>query len=169
MGDGRAREVRTAIDRIGADAGAVSLSPIDMARLARLYLSMGDAKKASSVIAEARRVLDQRESIPEHAIAVAITAARIDATAGRVADARRRLAQAKTEADRLELLPLALEARLATAEFGARADARAEASAIERDARDAGLGMIASKARAINQSGSVALPFGASLRPVSAR
>ena len=156
LGEGRARDVQAAIDRIGAEVSAVPVSPIDLARLAGLYLSMGDAKRASSAIADARRVLEGRESIPQHAIAVAVTAARIDAAAGRVADARRRLAQAKAEAERFGLLPLALEARLAMAEYGARTEARAEAAAIERDADEAGLGMIASKARAINQSGPVA-------------
>jgi DNA-binding winged helix-turn-helix (wHTH) protein/tetratricopeptide (TPR) repeat protein len=154
--EGRARDVQGAIDRIGAEVGAVPVSPIELARLAGLYLSMRDHKKAASTIAAARRMLEGHESMPQQAIAVAVTAARIDAAAGRVPDGRRRLAQAKAEAERLGLLPLALEARLAMAEYGARTEARAEAAAIERDAHEAGLEMIASKARAINQSAAVA-------------
>ncbi len=102
-------------------------------------------------------MLDGRAPIPEQAIAIAITAARIDAASGQVADARRRLAQAKSEAERLGLLPLALEARLAMAERGAPLGAHSEAAGIERDADQAGLGLIASKARAINRSRSYAL------------
>jgi DNA-binding winged helix-turn-helix (wHTH) protein/tetratricopeptide (TPR) repeat protein len=169
LSEGRGRDARAAIDRTGAEVGAASLAPVDLARLAGLYLSAGDAKRAASTIAEARRALEGRALVPEHAIAVAIAGARVEAASGRVSDARRRLAQAKSEAERLGLLPLALEARLAMAERGARPAGRAEAAAIERDADQAGLGLIASKARAINRSGSVAAAVLTTDTPRSAR
>jgi DNA-binding winged helix-turn-helix (wHTH) protein/tetratricopeptide (TPR) repeat protein len=154
LAEGRTGDARTAIERIGAE---VSLPSIDLARLAGLYLSTGDAKRAASAIAGARRVLEGREAVPEHAIAVSIAGARVDAATGRVDDARRRLAQAKSDAERLGLLPLALEARLAMVERDLRPAAREEAAAIERDADRAGLTLIASKARAITRAGSAAL------------
>jgi DNA-binding winged helix-turn-helix (wHTH) protein/TolB-like protein/predicted negative regulator of RcsB-dependent stress response len=168
-GEGRAGDARAAIDRMATERRAVSLPPIDLARLADLYLSTGDAKSAASTIAEARRVVEGRASIPEQAIAIAITAARIDAASGQVADARRRLVQARSEAERLGLLPLALEARLAMAERGAPLGARAEAAGIERDADHAGLGLIAGKALAINRSRSVAAAVLTTDTPRSAR
>ena len=169
LAGGRQGDARTAIDRIGGELGAIPLPPIDLARLADLYLSTGDVKRAASTIAEARRVLEGQAPIPEQAIAIAITDARIDAAAGRVADARRRLAQAKSDAERLGLLPLALEARLAMAEREAPLGARAEAARIEHDANQAGLGLIASKARAITRARSVAAAASTTVPPRTAR
>lgn len=162
LADGRREDARTLIDRIVTERGAASMPPSDLARLADLYLAIGDAKHASSTIADARRALDGRAAVSEQTLAIAITGARIDAESGRIAEARRDLGRAKSEAERLGLLPLALEARLAAAEYGAGGDARAEAAGIERDAQQAGLHLIAGKARAITRqrpvpaSGSVA-------------
>jgi tetratricopeptide (TPR) repeat protein len=151
LADGRQADARMLIVRIASERGAAPMPPIDLARLADLYLNIGDAKNAAAAIAEARRGLDGRAAIPEQTIAIAITSARIDAESGRMADARRELVRAKSEAERLGLLPLALEARLAAAERGAGADARTEAAEIERDAAQAGLSLIAGRARAITR------------------
>jgi eukaryotic-like serine/threonine-protein kinase len=167
--EGRLVDARASIDRIGAERSAISLPPIDLARLADLYLNIGDAKSAVSTIAEARRAFERRESIPEQAIVMAITAARIAAASGEVAEARRRLVQAKSEAERLGLLPLVFEARLAIAERSAPLKARAEAAEIERDGDRAGLGLIASKARGLNQSRSVQAAASTTRTPRSVR
>jgi len=145
------------------------LPPIDLARLADLYWNIGDAKSAASTIAEARRAFEGRELIPEQAIVMTITAARIAAASGELTDARRRLEQAKSEAERLGLLPLVFEARLAMAERSAPLKAREEAAEIERDGDRAGLGLIASKARALNRSRSVEADAMTTRTPRSAR
>ena len=116
--EGRQRDARTSIDRIGTE---VSLPPIDLARLAGLYLRMGDAKRAAATIADARRALEgpRIRSRARHR-RLDRGRSRRGPRPGRVDEARRRLALAKSEAERLGLLPLALEAKLTMVEKGTR-------------------------------------------------
>ncbi len=118
--EGRVADARAAADRIAA-ASSASLSPIDLATLALVQLRAGDSKKAAATIAAARRAIEGRASIPEQAIPIAIAEARIDIAAGRIAEAQQALTQATSEAERLGLRPLALDARSAMAQGGARA------------------------------------------------
>ena len=62
------------------------------------------------------------------------------------------ITQAKAEAQKFDLLPLVLEARLAIAEIAASSGNRSEATATARDAAQAGFGLIAAKANTIAQS-----------------
>ena len=146
MDDGRVADARAAADRI-AGQSSVSLSSVDLATLALVHLRAGDSKKAAATIAAARRAIEGRASIPEQAIPISIAGARIDIAAGRIAEAQQALTRATAEAERLGLLPLALDARLAMAQSGATSGG-ADVAAIERDARHAGLLLIASRARA---------------------
>ena len=120
--EGRVADARAAADRIAAESSA-SLSPIDLATQALVHLRAGDSKKAAATIAAARRAIEGRASIPEQAIPIAIAEARIDIAAGRIAEAQQALTQATSEAERLGLRPLALDARSAMAQGGARSGA----------------------------------------------
>jgi tetratricopeptide (TPR) repeat protein len=144
--EGRVADGRAAADRIAAESSA-SLSPIDLATLALVHLRAGDSKKAAVAISAARHAIEGRASIPEQAIPISIAEARIDIAAGRIAEAQQALSRATSDAERFGLLPLALDARLAMAQSGATSGG-ADVAAIERDARQAGLLLVASRARA---------------------
>jgi tetratricopeptide (TPR) repeat protein len=150
--EGRAVDARAMVEQVAAKLDATSLSPIDLARLATIHLSTGDRAKAASTIDAARRVLAIRAPTPEEAIAVAIAAARIDAASGRRGEAARLLNEARGDAERRGLLPLALEARLAMAEFGS---GRAAAASVEADAQHAGLAVVANRAHALSAGGAM--------------
>jgi len=150
--EGRAVDARAMVEQVAAKLDATSLSPIDLARLATIHLSTGDRAKAASTIDAARRVLAIRAPTPEEAIAVAIAAARVDAASGRRGEAARLLNEARGDAERRGLLPLALEARLAMAEFGS---GRAAAASVEADAQHAGLAVVANRAHALSAGGAM--------------
>jgi DNA-binding winged helix-turn-helix (wHTH) protein/tetratricopeptide (TPR) repeat protein len=152
MAEGRSSDARAAIDKVTSDFKLETLSPGDLASIASLQLAVGEQEKAAATLAETRHVLSGRSYITEEAVPVAIAAARLDAAQGHTATAVKHLEQAKSEAQKLDLLPLVLEARLAMAEIAARSGDRSEAAAIARDATQAGFGLIAGKANALAHS-----------------
>jgi len=152
MAQGRSSDARAAIDKVTNDFKLETLSPGDLTSIASLQLAVGEEKKASATLAETQHVLSGRSYITEEAVPVAIATARLDAAQGHTATATKRLEQAKAEAQKFDLLPLVLEARLAMAEIAARSGDLSEATATARDAATAGFGLIASKANAIAQS-----------------
>jgi len=152
MAQGRSSDARAAIDKVTSDFKLETLSPGDLTSIASLQLAVGEEKKASATLAETQHVLSGRSYITEEAVPVAIATARLDAAQGHTATATKRLEQAKAEAQKFDLLPLVLEARLAMAEIAARSGDLSEATATARDAATAGFGLIASKANAIAQS-----------------
>jgi hypothetical protein len=152
MAEGRTSDARTAIDKVTSDFKLETLSPGDLASIAGLQLAVGEQEKAAATLVETQHVLSGRSYITEETVPVAIAAARLDAGQGHTATATKRLEQAKTEAQKLDLLPLVLEARLAMAEIAARSGDGSEAAALAHDASQAGFGLIAGKANAIAHS-----------------
>lgn len=152
MDQGRSADAGAAIDKVAADFKLATLLPADLARLANLQVMLGEPEKAAVTVAEAKHVMSGRSYIAEEAVPVAIAGAIVDAAQGHTAPATKRLLEAKAEAQKFDLLPLVLEARLAIAEIAASAGNRSEATATARDAAQAGFGLIAAKANTIAQS-----------------
>jgi tetratricopeptide (TPR) repeat protein len=147
----RSSEARAAIDKVAADFNLATLPPVDLARLANLQVTLGETEKATATVAEAQQILSGRSHIAEEAVPVAIAGARVDAAQGHTALASQRLLEAKAEAQKFGLLPMVLEARLALAEIASRSGSRSEATAIAKDAAQAGFGLIANEANGIAQ------------------
>jgi tetratricopeptide (TPR) repeat protein len=149
MAQGRSSDARSAMDKVSSDFKLETLSPGDLAGLASLQLAAGETEKAAATLAVTQHVLSGRTYITEEAVPVAIAAARLDAAQGHTATATKHLEQARAEAQKLDLLPLVFEARLAMVEITAQSGNRSEATALAHDATQAGFGLIASKAKAI--------------------
>jgi DNA-binding winged helix-turn-helix (wHTH) protein/tetratricopeptide (TPR) repeat protein len=152
MDQGRGSEARAAIDKVAADLKPETLPPADLARMAGLQATLGETEKAATTLAEARQILSGRSHIAEEAVPVAIAGARVDAAQGHTATATKRLLDAKAEAQKFGLLSLVLEARMARAEIDSRSGSRSEATALAKDATQAGFGFIADQAKGIAQS-----------------
>ena len=154
---GRVEEARASIaDIVVRDLHSTPQPSLDLSRLALLHLAVGDREAAARMVAGAESVLKGREYIPEQAIPVEITRARIEASESRKPAAVDRLERAAREADRFGLLPLSLEARFAAASL--RADS-SRVEAIRREAVEAGLaGVLRNDRRAHSSFTSPALP-----------
>lgn len=149
---GRSADATAALDKVATDFKLATLPPADLGRMANLQVTLGEPERAAATVAEAQHVLSGRSYIAEEAVPVAIAGARVDAAQGHTATASKRLLEAKAEAQKFDLLPLVLEARLAIAEIAARSGNRSEATAIARDAAQAGFALIANKANRIAHS-----------------
>jgi ATP/maltotriose-dependent transcriptional regulator MalT len=152
MDQGRGSDARAAIDKVAADFKLATLPPVDLARMANLQVRLGEEEKAAATLTDAQRVMSERSYIAEEGVPIAIAGACLDAAQGHTAPATKRLLEAKAEAQKFDLLPLVLEARLAIAEIAASSGNRSEATATARDAAQAGFGLIAAKANTIAES-----------------
>ncbi len=109
-------EIRAALDKILAEPDKATYSAATLNKVARLWMAAGDAEKARQTIAAARKKIGSAADVPETAISLLITSARIDAAQGRTTQAIGMLKRAQSDAARFDYAPLALEARLAMAE-----------------------------------------------------
>jgi hypothetical protein len=144
---GRPADARAAAERVSlADLDASAQSPADLARLATVYGALGDRQKTAAALGRAQQALSDHEPSPAHAIAVAIAAARLDRASGWSAATVERLEHAGAEAARFGLTPWVFEARLALAEQADGARRAASLTDLEKDAKQAGFGLIALEA-----------------------
>ena len=142
--DSAGRRLAERIDQAALDASAQA--PVDLARLANVYVALGDRRSAAAGLARARRALESREHIPVHGLAVTLAAARVDRLYGRADAADERIRQAMNDARRYGLTPLVFEARLGLA---AQADADGGAAGLaglQNEARSAGFDLAALRA-----------------------
>ena len=113
----------------------------ELARYATLNLLLGNREQAASALKDADRPLNFKDPVPDLMLQVRLAQARLDAAFGRRAAALARLEQARRDAEKLGLIPIAIEARSLSAELAGDAAALA---AVEGDARAAGLaGLVA--------------------------
>ena len=146
---GRVGDARTEIGGIDAADLAVSAQPpTDLARLATLYLLTGDRPRSASTLAAADRLLSGREYIPEQAMTVAIARGKLEAASGQMAAALARFAKTRSDAEKFGLMPLALECRLEMAKLTGEPDRRKAFAELQRDAKEAGLGIVAQRINA---------------------
>ena len=118
-------------------------------KIAHLWMASGNLKKAQETIAEAQKITKTSSYMPENAIRLTITAARIDAALGRNTLAIEALTRAQAEAAKFNYLPLVLEARLAMAESRNSLSSRNDLFVLASDAERSGFGQIAAQARAL--------------------
>jgi tetratricopeptide (TPR) repeat protein len=119
--------------------------------LARTLSAQGKPAAALEQINVARNLMPQDRAIR---ISIEISAARLLARSGNLAEARRLLSECYSEADRLKLGGVLLEIRLAQAEVengAAASSANATLPFIERDAKSSGYLLIAQKANRLGQ------------------
>jgi DNA-binding winged helix-turn-helix (wHTH) protein/tetratricopeptide (TPR) repeat protein len=133
-------EIRVTLDKILAEPGGVPSGSAALNKIARLWLAAGNPRRARETIAKAAT------DVPENAIPLTITAARIDASEGRSKQAIELLTRAEAEAAKFNYVPLVLEARLALAECGSHS----QLLELAADAQRSGFGLIAAKARALS-------------------
>jgi hypothetical protein len=124
-----------------ADLGASINSPLYLARVARVQLSLGHLDAAAAAIAAAEKVQAKAGVVEEQAIHVSTIAAEVEAAQGRKQAAIARLIKARRDADRLGLVTWSLEARLALSRLDPK-----EATATQTAAKDAGFLLIARQA-----------------------
>lgn len=159
---GRVGDARTEIGGINAADLAVSAQPpTDLGRLATLYLLTGDRPRAASTLAAADRLLAGREYIPEQALCVSIARGRLEAASGQTNAALARFAQARSEAEKFGLIPLALDSRLEAAKLTGESERRKAFAELQRDAKEAGIGGVVQRiagAQRLNAGASATTP-----------
>jgi tetratricopeptide (TPR) repeat protein len=135
-------------------ASYLERQPSDPEDTVRTWEVLAHALLAQRRLGPARSALERSLATPAAQLSFSVrmqrllTQARVEVADGRIASARRRLAQMRTESKRAHYRELDLQARLAELELGLfkRGPARAQAKALRKEA--AGLGFAALAARA---------------------
>jgi len=120
--------------------------------LARALFAQGKLAEAQKEIETAGKLSPQDRTIR---LSIAITAAKLNARAGKVTEARHALEAAFAEASRLKLTGFQLEIRLAQAETESASDpvpAQEHLKFLESEARNAGYLLVAGKAAHLRQT-----------------
>ncbi len=150
LAQGRTEEARSTVESLVSEVKAAKLFPGELATLAILQVTLGNAGQAIQTLEMARKTLQSGTFGPEDSIGVAIAEARIEnAASPRLALSK--LARAQSDAQKFGLM-LRFEARLAMAEIQSRQGNNTEADKLARDATEAGLSLFAVKARNVGSA-----------------
>ncbi|HEY3836670.1 MAG TPA: winged helix-turn-helix domain-containing protein [Bryobacteraceae bacterium] len=140
--EGREPDARAALARLSQDFKPGSFTADGLVRLAALRLETGDVKGAKESLAIAQRRASRQEMAPERSLSIDLVAARIDGSTARVQ-------QVVSEAVKLSLVAVALEAQLGFVEMEPGGLRLADAKKLAADAGAKGFGLIANKASAL--------------------
>ena len=113
LDEGRNQEARQALMELLADFEPASFGPVELGDLAMLRFATGDSTGARESVAVALRKLRPLGTIPDRSLPVGLAAARI---AGSIPE----IQKVAGEAARMNLIQIALEARLALVEMSPR-------------------------------------------------
>jgi DNA-binding winged helix-turn-helix (wHTH) protein/tetratricopeptide (TPR) repeat protein len=139
LDENRTTEARDAVTKLTADFPADSLGLADLSTLAVLQLDTGDLAGAKQTLAKAQQKLGAQAALPDRALPVSLAEAKMGKSVAQ-------LKQVARQAEKLGLIPLALEARMALADMGPTADRGAELARLAVEADQKGLPILARKA-----------------------
>jgi DNA-binding winged helix-turn-helix (wHTH) protein/tetratricopeptide (TPR) repeat protein len=140
---GHLQEARVEVVKVVTDSKPELFGPIDLARLALLQLDTGDQRGALDSVAGAQRKLPRPANTPDWSLPVALAAAR-------VARSIPQLQKVAEQAEKLSLIPVMLEARLAMLPLSPPSSQSADAGRLAADASQKGFVLIGKQAASLS-------------------
>jgi len=144
-------KAQSIVESVVSELKATSVPPGNLANLAVVQLSLGNAAAAAQTIEMARKSIQSRAFDPDESAGVAIAEARIEGV-GSHRTALSKLMRAQSDAQKFGLTLRIFEARLAAAEIQSRQGNTADAANLAREATESRLALFAMKARSIGST-----------------
>ena len=142
LDEGRSAEARDALAKLSPEFPADSLGPADLGALAMLQFDSGDVRAAKETLTIVERKLRFQAELPDRNLPLALAAAEIGkSTTG--------LQQVAAQAEKIGLMPLAFEARLAIAEVSPPPNRQSQLTSLALEADQKGLPLIARRAKSL--------------------